>query len=118
MLIVLPSSSYRVADFVAAAKMLRAETVIATNAAQAMAGDMAYPLVRIDPRNPEWSASRIVEIAQRFPLDAVVAADEEGVVMAALAAPIASGGKSSRLVLTTYSANFLVTSTMVLPLGN
>ncbi len=48
-LIVLPSSSYRVADFVAAAKMLRAETVIATNAAQTMAGDMAYPLVRIDP---------------------------------------------------------------------
>ena len=85
-LIVLPSSSYRVADFVAAAKMLRAETVIATNAAQTMAGDMAYPLVRIDPRNPEWLASRIVEFAQRFPLDAVVAADEEGVVMAALAA--------------------------------
>lgn len=85
-LIVLPSSSYRVADFVAAAKMLRAETVIATNAAQAMAGDMAYPLVRIDPRDPEWSAGRIVEFAQRFPLDAVVAADEEGVVMAAVAA--------------------------------
>ena len=47
---------------------------------------MAYPLVRIDPRDPEWSAGRIVEFAQRFPLDAVVAADEEGVVMAAVAA--------------------------------
>lgn len=81
-LIVLPSASYRAADFVAAAKTLHADAVIATDAAQVMAGQ----LVRIDPRRPEWSAGRIVEFAQRFPLDAVVAADDEGVVMAAVAA--------------------------------
>ena len=86
MLIVLPSASYRVADFVAAARSLRAETVIATDAGQVMRGERANQLVRIDPRRPDWSASRIVEFAQRFPLDAVVAADDEGVVMAALAA--------------------------------
>ena len=82
-LIVLPSASYRVADFVAAAKTLRVEAVIATDAAQVMAADMAHRLVRIDPRRPEWSARRIVEFAAQFPLDAVVAADDDGVVMAA-----------------------------------
>jgi biotin carboxylase len=85
-LIVLPSASYRVADFVAAGKTLRVEAVIATDAAQVMASDMAERLVRVDPRRPEWSAGRIVEFAQRFPLDAVVAADDDGVVMAAVAA--------------------------------
>lgn len=85
-LIVLPSASYRAADFVAAAKTLRVDAVIATDAAQVMAGDLAHQLVRIDPRRPEWSAGRIVEFAQRFPLDAVVAADDDGVVMAAVAA--------------------------------
>ena len=86
MLIVLPSASYRAADFVAAAKTLRVDAVIATDAAQVMAADRADQLVRVDPRRPEWSAGRIVAFAQRFPLDAVVAADDEGVVMAAVAA--------------------------------
>jgi hypothetical protein len=36
-------------------------------------------------------------------------------MIAALAADMASGGKSSRLVLTTYSAIFFVTSTALLP---
>ena len=62
-MIVLPRASYRVADFVAAAKTLRVDAVIATDAAQVMAGDAAYKQVRIDPRRPEWSADRIVEFA-------------------------------------------------------
>lgn len=85
-LIVLPSASYRSADFVAAAKTLRVEAVIATDASQVMREQMGQRLVRVDPRRPEWSAGRIVEFAQRFPLDAVVAADDDGVVMAAVAA--------------------------------
>ena len=85
-LIVLPSASYRVADFVEAANTLRVEAVIATDAAQVMTKQKAERLVRIDARRPEWSAARIVEFAARFPLDAVVAADDDGVVMAAVAA--------------------------------
>jgi biotin carboxylase len=81
-LIVLPSAGYRAADFMAAARTLHVDAVIATDAAQVMPGQ----LVRIDPRRPEWSAGRIVEFGERFPLDAVVAADDAGVVMAALAA--------------------------------
>ena len=61
-LIVLPSASYRVADFVAAAKTLRVEAVIATDAAQVMGAQMAERLVRIDPgvrsgRLVVWSSS-------------------------------------------------------------
>ena len=86
-LIVLPSASYRTADFVAAAKTLRAEAIIATDAAQVIRGRTASPrVVRVDPLRPEWSARRIVEFAEEFPLDAVVAADDGGVVMAAVAA--------------------------------
>lgn len=86
-LIVLPSASYRTADFVAAAKTLRAEAIIATDAAQVIRGRTASPrMVRVDPLRPEWSARRIVEFAEEFPLDAVVAADDGGVVMAAVAA--------------------------------
>ena len=85
-LIILPSASYRSADFVAAAKTLRVEAVIATDASQVMREQMGERLVRVDPRRPEWSAGRIVEFAQRFRLDAVVAADDDGVVMAAVAA--------------------------------
>ena len=85
-LIVLPSASYRSADFVAAAKTLRVEAVIATDASQVMTEQMGERLVRVDARRPEWSADRIVEFARRFHLDAVVAADDEGVVMAAMAA--------------------------------
>ena len=66
-LIVLPSASYRAADFVAAARTLRADAVIATDAAQVMAGDMARQSIRVDAQRPEWSAGRIVEFAQRFP---------------------------------------------------
>jgi len=85
-LIVLPSASYRSADFVAAAKTLRVEAVIATDASQVMREQIGQRLVRVDSRRPEWSAGRIVEFAQRFRLDAVVAADDDGVVMAAVAA--------------------------------
>ena len=85
-LIVLPSASYRAADFIAAAKALRAEAVIATDGAQVIRGRIAHQPVRIDPQRPEWSADRIVEFAARFPLDAVVAADDDGVVIAAMAA--------------------------------
>ena len=74
-LIVLPSASYRTADFVAAAKTLRAEAIIATDAAQVIRGRTTSPrMVRVDPLRPEWSARRIVEFAEEFPLDAVVAA--------------------------------------------
>ncbi len=85
-MIVLPSASYRTASFLSAAKTLRAEAVIATDAVHVDVGRIDEQTVRVDSSRPEWSAERIVDYARRWPLDAVVAADDQGVVMAALAA--------------------------------
>jgi len=85
-MIVLPSASYRTASFLSAAKTLRVEAVIATDAVHVDVGSIREQTVHVDSTRPEWSAERIVDYARRRPLDAVVAADDQGVVMAALAA--------------------------------
>ncbi len=85
-LIVLPSGSYRTADFVGAARTLRAEAVIATDAVHVQVSDLAQRVVRIDPHRTDWSVARIVEFARTSPLDAVIAADDAGVLIAAQAA--------------------------------
>ncbi len=84
--LILPTATYRAAAFLAAAETLRADVVVASEGAQALADEMGGRFVRIDLRRPEWSADRIVELANRQPLAAVVAADDAGVEIAAAAA--------------------------------
>lgn len=82
--VVLPTSSYRTEDFLSAAAALGVELAVASEE------DPPLPLgnrfVRIDCADPKGSAERIVELAVATPVDAVVAADDAGVVIAALAA--------------------------------
>jgi biotin carboxylase len=80
-LLILPTAGYRTEDFLAAAASLDVEVVVATDRRQTI-GDA----LRIDLRRPERAADAIVELARDLPLDAVVAADDGGVVAAALAA--------------------------------
>jgi len=80
-LLILPTAGYRTEDFLAAAAALDVEVVVATDRRQTI-GDA----LRIDLRRPERAAEAIVELARDLPLDAVVAADDGGVVAAALAA--------------------------------
>ena len=80
-LLILPTSGYRTEDFLAAASALDVEVVVATDRRQTI-GDA----LRIDLRRPERAAQAIVELARDRPLDAVVAADDGGVVTAAIAA--------------------------------
>src|SRR3954447_7417601 len=80
-LLILPTAGYRTEDFLAAASALDVEVVVATDRRQTI-GDA----VRIDLRRPERAADAIVELARARPLDAVVAADDGGVVAAAIAA--------------------------------
>ncbi|MGA7270324.1 MAG: ATP-grasp domain-containing protein [Acidimicrobiia bacterium] len=82
-LVVLPTSSYRTADFVAAAASLGVELAIASEENPPL--DMGDRFVRIDCHDPEVAAQAIVDLADRTPVDAVVAADEAGVVIASLA---------------------------------
>jgi biotin carboxylase len=80
-LLILPTAGYRTEDFLAAAASLDVEVVVATDRRQTIG-----EALRIDLRRPERAAETIVELARDLPLDAVVAADDGGVVAAALAA--------------------------------
>jgi biotin carboxylase len=85
-LILLPSATYRAADFLAAARRLGVEVVVASEEAQALAGSMGDRALQLPLDQPEKAAQAIVELAGRSPLDAVVAVDDQGVLVAALAA--------------------------------
>jgi biotin carboxylase len=82
-LVVLPSASYRTPDFVAAAGSLGVELAVASEEDPPL--DLGERFVRIDCSDPAAAADAIVALADRTPIDAVVAADDAGVVTAALA---------------------------------
>ena len=82
-LLLLPSATYRAADFLAAARALGAEVVVASERRLVSMGDSQLTL---DLRRPEAAAEAIVAVAEERSLDAVVAVDDQGVRVAALAA--------------------------------
>lgn len=84
-LLLLPTATYRAPDFLAAAESLGAEVVVASERRQALAGMMGERALTVDLRHPEKAAEEIVAAAARRPLDAVVAVDDQGVLVAALA---------------------------------
>ena len=82
-LVILPTSSYRTADFVTAAANLGIDLAVASEEDPPL--DLGDRFVRIDCRDPERAAAAIVALADHTPIDAVVAADDAGVIIAALA---------------------------------
>ncbi len=85
-LLLLPTSTYRATDFVDAAKELSAEVVVATDRRPALAAITGDRGLTVSCKRPKQAAEKIVSLARRKPLDAVVATDDQGVVVAALAA--------------------------------
>ena len=81
--VVLPSTTYRARDFVRAAEALGVDLVVASE--QPPPFDMGNAYVQIDCADPEAAAETIVSLGDETPLDAVVAADDAGVVAVALA---------------------------------
>lgn len=84
-LVVLPSGTYRAADFLAAARALGLAVVVASDHRQAMAEAMGDRALQLPLEDPESSAEAIVEAAGRAPLDAVISVDDQGSLAAALA---------------------------------
>lgn len=82
-LVLLPTSSYRTADFVAAASALGVDLIVASEEEPPL--DLGDRFLRVDCRDSAAASSAIVDLADRTPIDAVVAADDAGVVTAALA---------------------------------
>src|SRR5713101_7105241 len=80
-LLLVPSRTYRAADFLTAAARLGLDLVVGSDGALPLGG---RPVVHADPSDPRGSASRLV--AATGPVDAVVAADTPMLVLAAAVA--------------------------------
>ena len=85
MLLLLPSTTYRAPDFLAAARALGVEVVVGSERRQALAGAMGDRALVVDLRRPDAAVEAITRFAHRRRLDAVVAVDDPGVVVAARA---------------------------------
>jgi biotin carboxylase len=85
-LLLLPSATYRAPDFLDAARALDVEVVVASEQRQTLAGVMGDRALHLELDDPGAAAEAIVALARRSPLDAVVAVDDQGVLVAAAAA--------------------------------
>lgn len=86
--LVLPTSSYRGPDFVAAATELGTDLVVASDASLGIASGRILDVVIVDCADPAAAAAALVERARVHPLDGVVGVDDAGVMAAALTAEL------------------------------
>lgn len=84
--VILPSQTYRATDFIKAAESLGMDLVVASE--QAPPFDMGDRYVEIDCSDPERAAESIVALGDKTPIDGVIAADDQGVMVAAHASSI------------------------------
>ncbi len=85
-LLVLPSATYRARDFVAAAAALGVELSIASEEPAPLGLEDRF--VTIDCSDPDASAAALADLAATTPIDAIVATDDSGVVVAAKASQL------------------------------
>jgi len=84
--IILPTSTYRTRDFMDAADALDIDITVVSERRQLLADEMGDGFLLADLGHPTEAAAAIVERAGRTPFDAIVAVDDPGVLVAALAA--------------------------------
>jgi biotin carboxylase len=85
-LLLLPSGTYKAPDFLDAARRLGVDVIVASETEQTLADAMGDRALVVDLADPSASAKKITALAARSPLDAVVAVDDQGLLIAALAA--------------------------------
>jgi biotin carboxylase len=84
-LLLLPTATYRAADFIAAARALGVEVVVASDEAPVLAATMGDRAVVVPLDDADAAARAIEALDARSPIDAVVAVDDQGVIVAAQA---------------------------------
>ncbi len=85
-LLILPTATYRAPDFLAAARALGVEVVVGSEQPQALASAMGDRSVVVPLDDLETAMEVVATLHERSALDAVVAVDDRGVVIAAAAA--------------------------------
>src|SRR5439155_11538759 len=84
-LVILPTATYRAPDFMAAARRLGVEVVVASEHRQAMSEEIGDRALVLPLRQPALAVDAIAALHERTPLDAAVAVDDTGLAVAALA---------------------------------
>jgi biotin carboxylase len=85
-LLLLPTTSYRSQDFIAAAERLEIEIVVGTDRRQALQDAAPGNTLTVDSARREQAVRRIVEAHSRTPFRAVLGVDDETTALAAAAA--------------------------------
>lgn len=85
-LLVVPTSSYRVADFIDAADTLGVEVAVAAEEDLPLLAVDRF--VKIDCSDPVAAAATLIDLAATTSIDAIVPVDDAGVVIAALASEL------------------------------
>lgn len=84
LLLLLPSTSYRAADFLIAAERLGIDVVVGSNERQALESAVPGKTITLDFTDPKEATETVLAFAKDRPLDAVVSADEDAIVLAAM----------------------------------
>ena len=85
LLLLIPTTSYRISDFLGAARRLDVEVTVGSNRRQVLEKFSPGRTVTLDFRNSEKGTKQIIDFARRYPLQAIVAVDEDTTVLAAKA---------------------------------
>lgn len=84
-LLLLATTSYRATDFVEAAGELGIQVVVGSDHRQALADLVPGAALELDFADLRHSADRILHFDREYPLDAIISAEDEGAVVAAIA---------------------------------
>jgi biotin carboxylase len=85
LLLLMTTTTYRAGAFLEAASRLNVPVVVGTDERQVLEAANPGGNLRLDFLDPEEATRSIVEFARQYPIRAVVAADDDGVILAAMA---------------------------------
>lgn len=83
LLLLIPTTSYRAADFLDAARRLDVDVVVGSNHRQVLEKFSAGGALTVDVHDPEGASGQILAYAREHPLDAIVSTDDDAAVLAA-----------------------------------
>jgi biotin carboxylase len=85
-LLLLPTTTYKASDFLAAAERLGLDVTVASEEASALEGLNPPGLLTLDFRDPRGCAAKAAVFAKEHPIDAVVGVDEQTALVSAVIA--------------------------------
>ena len=87
-LLLLPTTSYRTADFMEAARQMGLDMVIGSELPQVLEAKTSGKTLTLNFRNTEQATRDIVKFSDRFPFDAIIPVDDDTSIVGALASKV------------------------------